>query len=88
VQAWAAVRSRREREVRGHAGVTYPAKSAEGQSSPLSLRRRRCAWCHNVLEEVHYRVFILGPAVLRLLGQGAVVGSSRCVMSILKERAR
>jgi len=43
---------------------------------------------YNVLEEVHYRVFILGPAVLRLLGQGAVVGSSRCVMSILKERAR
>lgn len=63
--------------------LTSPAKSAERQSSPLSLRRRRCAWCHNVLEEVHYGVLILGPAVLRLLRQGAVVGSSRCVMSIL-----
>lgn len=42
---------------------------------------------YNVLEEVHYGVLILGPAVLRLLRQGAVVGSSRCVMSILKERA-
>lgn len=33
---------------------------------------------YNVLEEVDYWVFILGPTVLRLLGQGAIVGSS-CV---------
>lgn len=36
------------------------------------------AGTHNVLEEVDYRVFILGP--LRLLGQGAIVGRSCCVM--------
>lgn len=31
---------------------------------------------YNVLEEVNYWVFVLGAAVLRLLGQGAIVGSS------------
>lgn len=43
---------------------------------------------HDVLEEVHYGVFILGPPVLRLLGQGAIVGGSGCVVSILKDRTR
>lgn len=60
-----------------------PAKSAQGPSSPLSLRWRRCARCHNVLEEVDHRVLVLRPAVLGLLGQGAVVGGSRCVVCIL-----
>lgn len=43
---------------------------------------------HDVLEEVHYGVFVLGPAVLRLLGQGAIVGGSGCVVSILRDRGR
>ena len=43
---------------------------------------------HDVLEEVHYGVFVLGPAVLRLRGQGAVVGGSGRVVSVLKDRAR
>lgn len=55
--------------------------------SPAACRSPWDGSTYNVLEEVHYGVLILGPAVLRLLRQGAVVGSSRCVMSILKERA-
>lgn len=43
---------------------------------------------HDVLEEVHYGIFVLGPAVLRLLGQGAIVGGSGRVVSILKDRGR
>ena len=33
--------SRKERQPRGHARVTYPAKSAEGQSSPLCDKREK-----------------------------------------------
>lgn len=43
---------------------------------------------HDVLEEVHYGVFVLGPAVLRLLGQGAIVGGSGRMVSILRDRGR
>lgn len=58
----------------------------------LILPAARCSQgdgsTYNVLEEMHYGVFVLGPAMLGLLGQGAIVSSSRCVMSILEERAR
>lgn len=41
---------------------------------------------HKVFEEVDDGVLILGPAVLRLLGQGAVVGGPGGVVHVLKDR--
>lgn len=56
------------------------AKDCLGSSNPSfdAFPVPLCMVTYNVLEEMDYWVFILGPAVLRLLGQGAIVGSS-CV---------
>lgn len=70
---------------------------AEAESRGADSHPGGLAWCpapapstpsstHDVFEEVDYRVLILGPAVLRLRGQGAVVGGSGCVVCVLKDR--
>lgn len=68
----------------GRAPLTHPSPTpALHPSTPQPH-----ADTHDVLEEVHYGVFVLGPAVLRLLGQGAIVGGSGRVVSILRDRGR
>jgi hypothetical protein len=49
------------------------------QPLPLTSSRSLPTLTYDVLEEVDYWVFILGPAVL-LLGQGTIVCSSCCVV--------
>lgn len=42
---------------------------------------------HNALEEVDHGVLVLGPAVLGLLGQRAVVRGPHRVVCVLEDRA-
>lgn len=61
----------------------YSHPSWTGTCPPMSTRTKGT---HKVFEEVNDGVLILGPAVLRLLGQGAVVGGPGGVVRILKDR--